>query len=84
MAGWSRGLKAYFGIEDLSDLAITEGAAQPELRKFMDIVAEGFRKLSTAKKALLRNYAVMNDYDRASALLSKLAIEFFKDAGVIS
>lgn len=56
MAGWSRGLKAYFGIGDFSDLAITEGAAQPELRKFMDIVAEGFRKLSTAEKALLRNY----------------------------
>lgn len=81
---WSRGLKAYFGIGDVSDLAITEGAAQPELRKFMDIVAEGFRKLSTAEKALLRNYAAMNDYDRASALLSKLSIEFFKDAGVIS
>lgn len=81
---WSRGLKAYFGIGDVSDRAITEGAAQPELRKFMDIVAEGFRKLSTAEKALLRNYAAMNDYDRASALLSKLAIEFFKDAGAIS
>ena len=81
---WSRGLKAYFGIGDVSDLAITEGAAQPKLRKFMDIVAEGFRKLSTAEKALLRNYAAMNDYDRASSLLSKLAIEFFKDAGVIS
>ncbi|MBS1452724.1 MAG: protein rep [Lentisphaeria bacterium] len=76
---WSRGLKARFGIGEVSDEAITEGVAQPELQKFMDVVAEGFRKLSTAEKALFRNYAAMNDYERASNLLSKLGIEFYKD-----
>lgn len=77
---WSRGLKARFGIGEVSDEAITEGAAQPELQKFMDVIAEGFCKLSTAEKALLRNYAAMDDYERASSLLSKLGIEFYKDA----
>lgn len=77
---WSRGLKAHFGIGDVSDLAITEGAAQPELKKFMDIVAEGFRKLSAAEKALLRNYAAVGDYERASGLLTRLDIPFYRNA----
>ena len=76
----SRGLKAHFGIGDVSDLAITEGAAQPELKKFMDIVAEGFRKLSAAEKALLRNYAAVGDYERASGLLTRLDIPFYRNA----
>lgn len=48
--------------------------------KFMDMIADGFLRLTTAEKALLRNYAAIDDYERASGLLFKRGIEFHKDA----
>ena len=77
---WSRGLKARFGIGEVSDSDITNGTAQPELVKFLDLIDEGFSRLSVAEKALLRNYAALGDYERASALLVRLNIEFYKDS----
>jgi len=76
---WSKGLKGRFGIGEVSDQEITDGAAQPELQKFMDIIAEGFRRLPVSQKALLRNYAAVGDFERASGLLRKFGIEFYKD-----
>ena len=38
------------------------------------------RWITRRKKALLRNYAAIDDYERASGLLLKRGIEFHKDA----
>ena len=82
---WSRGLKARFGIGEVSDEDITKGEAQKELEKFMDICSDGFNKLSASEKALLRNYAAVNDFERASNLLRRHGILFsenFNNEGV--
>jgi hypothetical protein len=75
---WSRGLKARFGIGEHSDQEITEGRAQSDLTKFIDIYKEGYRALSVTERALLRSYAAFDDYDRAFALLEKRGAQYLK------
>ena len=78
-------LFARFGIGEVSDEDITKGEAQKELEKFMDICSDGFNKLSGSEKALLRNYAAVNDFERASNLLRRHGILFsenFNNEGV--
>lgn len=75
---WSRGLKAYFGIGDISDQEITDGAAQPELTKFLDMISDAFKFLSASEKALLRNYAAFDDFEHAAALLDRVGAEYWK------
>ena len=75
---WSRGLKAYFGIDDVSDQEITDGASQPELTKFLDMISDAFKFLSASEKALLRNYAAFDDFEHAAALLDRVGAEYWK------
>ena len=76
---WSRGLKARSGINEVSDQQITDGEAQPELLKFLDLFSEGFKKLSTSQKAVLQSYAACNDFERAVNLLTGAGVEYFKN-----
>ena len=46
--------------------------------KFMDMIADGLRGLTTAEKALLRNYAAIDDYERASVCFSSAELNFIK------
>ena len=76
---WSRGLKSYFGINDVSDEDISQGAAQPDLQHFADIFGADFKKLSWSDKAALQNYAADNDFVSASALLDRLNVKHWKE-----
>lgn len=76
---WSRGLKKYFGINDVSDEEISQGAAQSELVRFMDILGDDFRKCTWQHKAALQNYAASNDYPAAAALLDRLNVKHWKE-----
>ena len=76
---WSRGLKSRLGVCEVSDEAITSGGAQKGLEKFIDVFSTGLKKLSSSNKALLRNYASFDDYERASILLKRYNIPFWKD-----
>ena len=69
---WSRGLKKYFGIDDISDENIANGISQSELVQFMDILKDDFNKFTWETKAVLLNYAASNDYSSAAALLDRL------------
>lgn len=68
---WSRGLKSYFGISEVSDESITEGLSQPELEGFLDLVSDVYRSLSMSDRAFLRNCAALNDRDKALSFLSQ-------------
>ena len=76
---WSRGLKKYFGINDVSDEEISQGAVQPELERFMDIRGDDFKKFDWQHKAALQNYAASNNYPAAAALLDRLGVQFWKE-----
>ena len=76
---WSRGLKSYFGINDVSDEDISLGASDPDLQHFIDVLGEDFKKLNWSDKAALQNYAAVDDFVSASALLSRLNVQHWKE-----
>lgn len=76
---WSKGLKRYFGITDVSDEAISEGAAQSDLVRFMDILGDDFKKIDWKVKAALQSYAAINDYPAAAGLLDRLGVQHWKE-----
>lgn len=71
---WSRGLKAFFGIGEIADVGIAAGAAQPELERFITFAGAGFRRLSPALRAMLRNYSAVDDRERVLSLLAESGI----------
>ena len=71
---WSRGLKGYFGIGEISDAGIASGAAQPDLERFIAFAGAGYRRLSPALRAMLRNYSAVADRARVLALLAENGI----------
>ena len=71
---WSRGLKAFFGIGEVADVGIAAGAAQPELERFITFAGAGFRRLSPALRAMLRNYSAVDDRERVLSLLAESGI----------
>jgi len=71
---WSRGLKAFFGIGEVADVGIAAGAAQPELERFITFAGAGFRRLSPALRAMLRNYSAVDDRERVLSLLADSGI----------
>lgn len=76
---WSRGLKSYFGINNVSDEAISQGASQSDLVRFMDILGDDFKKIDWKVKATLQNYAAVNDYPAAAGLLDRLGVQHWKE-----
>lgn len=71
---WSRGLKGYFGINDVADLSIAAGSVQHDLERFVTFAGAGYRSLSPALRAMLRNYAAVNDRAQVLALLADCGI----------
>ncbi|MBE6365972.1 MAG: hypothetical protein E7053_09570 [Lentisphaerae bacterium] len=76
---WSKHLKAFFGINEVSDNQIASGVTDHNLQRFLDFPAYYFRRLSVDHKATLRKYAAFNQWDKASALLDELNIIHWKE-----
>lgn len=73
---WSKGLKARFGIGEVSDQEITNNKAdKSKLLKFLSILDDGFKKLTYTEKAALRNKAAIGDYAGAGEILKIAGIE---------
>lgn len=77
---WSRGLKASFGIGEVSDQEVAAGVAETETVPFIHLLADDFRdKFSYTEKALLRNCAGEGDLVCARALLDRLGATYSTD-----
>ena len=76
---WSKHLKAFFGINEVSDNQIASGVTDRNLQRFLDFPAHYFRRLSVDHKATLRKYTAFNQWDKASALLDELNIIHWKE-----
>lgn len=73
---WSKGLKARFGIGEVSDQEISDNKAdKSKLLKFLSILDDGFKKLTYTEKAALRNKAAIGDYAGAGEILKIAGIE---------
>lgn len=73
---WSKGLKARFGIGEVSDQEITNNKAdKSKLLKFLSILDDGFKKLTYTEKAALRNKAAIGDYAGAGEILKIAGIK---------
>lgn len=76
---WSKYLKAFFGIGEVSDDQIANGAADSNLQRFLDFPCDYFRRLSVDHKAALRKYAAFNQWNEACTLLDELNIIYWKE-----
>lgn len=76
---WSPGLKARFGITELSDQQITDGGAGDALSLFCRMLE--FQKLTVSQKSSLRNAAAVGDYDKATTILAGAGIQFSFNQG---
>lgn len=73
---WSRGLKARFGIGEVTDQQITDNKADAsELVNFLHMLDKGFVRLSPELKASLRNAAAIGDYEKAVTLLDSAGVK---------
>lgn len=76
---WSKYLKAFFGIGEVSDDQIANGSSDFNLKRFLDFPCDYFRRLSVDHKALLRKYAAFDEWDNACRLLDDLNIIYWKE-----
>ena len=74
-----QGRGAGFGIGEVSDDQIANGAADSNLQRFLDFPCDYFRRLSVDHKAALRKYAAFNQWNEACALLDDLNIIYWKE-----
>ena len=73
---WSKGLKAFFGIGDVSDQEISDNKADKSmLRQFLGLADEAFSRLTQSEKAILRNKAADGDYSGAGFILKNAGIK---------
>ena len=73
---WSKGLKARFGIGEVSDQEISDNKAdKSKLLKFLAILDDGFKKLTYLEKAALRNKAAAGDFNGAGEILKIAGIK---------
>ena len=73
---WSKGLKARFGIGEISDQEISDNKAdKSKLLKFLSILDDGFKKLTYLEKAALRNKAAAGDFNGAGEILKIAGIK---------
>ena len=74
---WSRGLKARFGIGEVSDQQITDNKADASsLVDFLWMQDKGFKILTPELRAALRNAAAVGDWDKACCLLDGAGVQF--------
>lgn len=76
---WSKHLKGFFGICEVSDDQIASGAADSNLQRFLDFPCDYFRRLSVDHKAALRKYAAFDEWDKACRLLDDLGVIYWKE-----
>ena len=73
---WSKGLKSFFGIVDVSDQEITDNKAdKSNLIQFIGLLDDAFKKLTPLEKAMLRNKAAVGDYIGAGVVLKNAGIK---------
>ena len=73
---WSKGLKSFFGIVDVSDQEITDNKAdKSNLVQFIGLLDDAFKKLTPLEKAMLRNKAAVGDYSGAGLILKNAGIK---------
>lgn len=75
---WSKGLKKYFGIGNVSDSDICEGASD-NLTHFLDFLSENFVKFTWAEKAELLKIGSANDYAAADIFFSSRGIKYWRN-----
>ena len=74
---WSRGLKARFGIGEVSDQQITDNKADASaLVDFLWMQDKGFKILTPELRAALRNSAAVGDWDKACCLLERAGVQY--------
>ena len=67
---WSKGLKSFFGIVEVSDQEITDNkAGKSNLVQFIGLLDDVFNRLTYREKAILRNKAAVEDYYGAAVIL---------------
>lgn len=73
---WSKGLKAKFGIGEVSDQEITDNKAdKSKLVQFIGLLDDAFKRLTPREKAMLRNKAAVGDYSGAGLILKNAGIK---------
>ena len=73
---WSKGLKSFFGIADVSDQEVTDNKAdKSNLVQFIGLLDDAFKKLTPLEKAMLRNKAAVGDYSGAGLILKNAGIK---------
>lgn len=73
---WSKGLKSFFGIADVSDQEVTDNKAdKSNLVQFIGLLDDAFKKLTPLEKAMLRNKAAVGDYIGAGVVLKNAGIK---------
>ena len=73
---WSKGLKSFFGISEVSDQEITDNkAGKSNLVQFIGLLDDVFNRLTYREKAMLRNKAAVGDYYGAAVILKNADIK---------
>ena len=73
---WSKGLKARFGIGEVSDQEISDNKAdKSKLVQFIGLLDDAFNSLTPQQKAMLINKAAVGDYSGAGFILKNAGIK---------
>ena len=75
---WSKNLKTYFGIGDISDDEIADGSSETELERFCDFPADYWKQMSLQVRSFLIACAGAGDYCAAYSHLKSLGIPLWR------